>query len=433
MLFNFFEVLTTFDDQTNFKGGFVMLFRIIFIVNFIFVFFNSNNVFCQNLDWQAEDVHDPFVIQCKKHFYLYTTSNFINIKKSSDLFNWDDVGSVFKEIPKQLEEHVPKGNVLCAPDVAFFNDRYHLYYGKTNYGSYQSAIALATNKTLDIDDPNYKWIDKGIVVKSSEGGRFNAIDQNICFDQNNNVWMAWGSFGDGIRITRINPKNGLPIGNEKIIAFRGQNAALEAGSIHYKNGYYWLFVSFDFCCKGLDSNYKIMVGRSKSITGPYLDFNGKDMNNGGGTLVIQTHSKYIGTGHCSLFKKDNQEYMVHHYYDDDRNGRPSFSVRKVYWGSGFPVVGEPLSSNSSVKGKINKVFHHVDYDKNGVNLFFQKDNTVVGASDAIVTYQINNNALTMTWKKNNQIFIDKCYLSDDGKSYVGRNQFGAIIRGIAID
>ena len=396
----------------------------------VWLFCIATTASAQVLDWQVEDVHDPFVIQCKKHFYLYTTSNFINIKRSSDLINWDDVGSVFKEVPKKLEEHVPNGNVLCAPDIAFFNNQYHLYYGKTNYGSYQSAIGLATNKTLDVDDPNYKWVDKGIVVKSSEGSRFNAIDQTICFDEYNNVFMAWGSFGNGIRITRINPKNGLPIGNEKIIAFRGQHAPLEAASIHYKNGFYWLFVSFDFCCKGLDSNYKIMVGRSKSITGPYVDLNGRDMINGGGSLVLQTHSKFTGTGHCSLFKKDNQEYMVHHYYDDDRNGRPSFSVRKVYWGSGFPVVGEPLSSEFKAKSNLGKVFHNVNYDKDGVTLFFQNDNTVVGASDAKVNYKINNNALTITWKKNNQIFIDKCYLSDDGKSYVGRNQFGAIIRGM---
>lgn len=404
-----------------------------FLLTVWLLFIATRTASAQFLDWQAEDVHDPFVIQCKKHFYLYTTSNFINIKRSSDLINWDDVGSVFKEVPKQVDKHVSFGNVLCCPDVAFFNNQYHLYYAKTNYGSYQSAIALATNKTLDVDDPNYNWVDKGIVIKSSEGGRFNAIDQNICFDEYNNVWMAWGSFGNGIRITRINPKNGLPIGNEKIIAFRGQNAPLEAASIHYKNGYYWLFVSFDFCCKELDSNYKIMVGRSKSITGPYVDLNGRDMINGGGSLVLQTHSKFIGTGHCSLFKKDNQDYMVHHYYDDDRKGRPSFSVRKVYWGSGFPVVGEPLKNEFEAKANLGKVFHHVNYDKDGVNLFFQNDNTVVGASDAKVTYKINNNALTITWKKNNQIFIDKCYLSDDGKSYVGRNQFGAIIRGVYLD
>lgn len=404
-----------------------------FLLTVWLLFIATRTASAQFLDWQAEDVHDPFVIQCKKHFYLYTTSNFINIKRSSDLINWDDVGSVFKEVPKQVDKHVSFGNVLCCPDVAFFNNQYHLYYAKTNYGSYQSAIALATNKTLDVDDPNYNWVDKGIVIKSSEGGKFNAIDQNICFDEYNNVWMAWGSFGNGIRITRINTKNGLPIGNEKIIAFRGQNAPLEAASIHYKNGYYWLFVSFDFCCKELDSNYKIMVGRSKSINGPYVDLNGRDMINGGGSLVLQTHSKFIGTGHCSLFKKDNQDYMVHHYYDDDRKGRPSFSVRKVYWGSGFPVVGEPLKNEFEAKANLGKVFHHVNYDKDGVNLFFQNDNTVVGASDAKVTYKINNNALTITWKKNNQIFIDKCYLSDDGKSYVGRNQFGAIIRGVYLD
>lgn len=383
----------------------------------------------QYYNWIKEDVHDPFVIEHKKEFYLYTTSNFINIKKSKDLINWDDIGTVFDEVPKEISSHVSYGNVLCCPDVSFFNQKYHLYYAKTNYGSYQSAIGLVVNKTLDVNDKNYKWVDKGIVLKSFENSNFNAIDPNICFDDYGNVWMAWGSFGNGIRIKKINPLTGLPLGKEKIIAYRGQNGAIEAASIHKKNGYYWLFVSFDFCCKELKSNYKIMVGRSKNITGPYLDFNGKDMINGGGTLVLQSYEKYKGTGHCTLFKKDNQDYMVHHYYDEERNGRPSFSIRKVYWGDNFPVVGEPLDRIEKSSNKITSFFHHVDYDEKGVVLNFNDNLKVSGVLGADVSYKINNKNLQLVWKKNNQTFIDKCFLADDNNSYVGRNQFGAIIRG----
>jgi arabinan endo-1,5-alpha-L-arabinosidase len=115
--------------------------------------------------------------------------------------------------------------------------------------------------------------------------------------------------------------------------------SVEAPFIFKKNGYYYLFVSFDFCCRGVESTYKIMVGRSDKIQGPYVDKSGARMDEGGGTLVLAGDPSWHGVGHNSCYTFDGTDYLVFHGYDAADGGKPKLRIKKLEWSAdGWPVV-----------------------------------------------------------------------------------------------
>jgi arabinan endo-1,5-alpha-L-arabinosidase len=186
-----------------------------------------------------------------------------------------------------------------APDISFFDREYHLYYSISTFGSQRSCIGLATNKSLDPASLDYRWTDEGKVVVSMPGrDDFNAIDPNLVLDERGQPWLSFGSFHGGIKIIRIDPRTGKPLPpdlNMVTIAARPGGGAVEAPFVVFRGGHYYLFVSFDHCCRGADSDYKIMVGRSRRVVGPYLDRAGVPMVRGGGTLVLSGHGRSPGT------------------------------------------------------------------------------------------------------------------------------------------
>jgi arabinan endo-1,5-alpha-L-arabinosidase len=83
----------------------------------------------------------------------------------------------------------------------------------------------------------------------------------------------------------------------------------------------------------------VRVGRSREITGPYLDKGGVDMKEGGGTLVLDTEEEFIGPGHPAIFRDGERYLMSYHYYDRDRNGRSALAIRELNWtDDGWPRV-----------------------------------------------------------------------------------------------
>jgi arabinan endo-1,5-alpha-L-arabinosidase len=118
--------------------------------------------------------------------------------------------------------------------------------------------------------------------------------------------------------------------------------AVEAPFIFKKDGYYYLFVSFDFCCRGKESTYKVVVGRSEKIQGPYLDKAGVRMDNNGGTLVREGNDKWAGVGHNSVYHFDGKDFLIYHGYDIADGGKPKLIVNELKWdSSGWPVVETP--------------------------------------------------------------------------------------------
>jgi arabinan endo-1,5-alpha-L-arabinosidase len=290
-------------------------------------------------------VHDPVLIKQKDTYYLYCTGRGISVFSSKDLKNWNTEPSVFNEKPTWVDAVVPDfKNHIWAPDISFHNNTYYLYYSVSAFAKNTSAIGVATNTTLNANDKNYKWIDHGIVIESIPNrDLWNAIDPNLTFDENNIPWLAFGSFWEGLKMVKLNPDL-LSIAQSQewyTIAKRKRtfeladtnpgDAALEAPFVFKKNGYYYQFLSWDLCCRGKESTYKVVVGRSKNATGPYVDKEGKLLTEGGGSLVVQGGENYYGVGHNSVYTFDEKDYIFYHGYDVKQKGRPVLIVKELKW------------------------------------------------------------------------------------------------------
>jgi len=290
-------------------------------------------------------VHDPCIIKCNEYYYIYSTGDRIDIRRSVDLLNWKFLGSVFDSIPAWGVEEVPGVSNIWAPDIFYHDSTYYLYYALSTFGSNHSRIGLATNVTLNPDDPNYDWIDKGKVIQSDAGNNFNAIDPNVVMDKDNRIWLSFGSFWDGIKMVELDSNTWKPKQNYKLYSIASRSGgAIEAPFIIYKNGYYYLFVSFDYCCKGVNSTYNIRVGRSIAITGPYIDSNGTTMMKGGGTRLLSGDERWKGPGHCAVLLQENTNWLIFHAYDAENHGVPTLHILPLVWDSnGWPVINTPLS------------------------------------------------------------------------------------------
>lgn len=304
-------------------------------------------------DAENPDVHDPVLAFEDGRYYLFNTGMGIGMMSSGDLKIWRREKPVFQTAPEWAKEPVPayRGHTW-APDIVKVGDKWYLYYSCSTFGKNISAIGVATNKTLNPESPDYEWNDLGMVIKSEPGvNDWNAIDPNVIFDKNGNPWLAFGSFWDGIQLIKLKKDMNTPIGKPKTIARRrkpcefghkekeaGVNA-IEAPFITERDGWYYLFVSHDYCCKGLKSDYKTLVGRSKNIEGPYLDRDGRDMAKGGGTLLIGPDDRYSGVGHCSVYNFDDRWIFAAHGYDKEKNGASKLVLRQINWDSeGWPSI-----------------------------------------------------------------------------------------------
>lgn len=298
-------------------------------------------------------VHDPVMIKQKDTYYLYCTGRGISVFSSKDLKNWNKEPQIFPEKPVWTDKVVPNfDNHIWAPDISFHDNTYYLYYSISAFAKNTSAIGVTTNTTLDPKDPAYQWVDQGIVIQSIPNrDLWNAIDPNLTFDENNRPWLAFGSFWEGLKMVKLNPdlKSIAQPQEWQTIAKRKRtfeladtdpgDGALEAPFIFKKNGYYYQFLSWDLCCRGEKSTYKVVVGRAKTITGPYLDKDGKSLTEGGGTLLIQGDQNWFGAGHNSTYTFDGKDYIIYHAYDAKQKGRPVLQIKQLKWDDGlWPVV-----------------------------------------------------------------------------------------------
>ncbi len=305
-------------------------------------------------DSKNPDVHDPVMAYEDGVYYMFTTGFGIGMMSSTDLVNWKEEKAPLDPIPEWPKTPVPGyGGHTWAPDVIKVGDRWYLYYSCSTFYKNISAIGVATNKTLNPQSPDYKWEDLGMVIMSAPGvNDWNAIDPNVIIDEKGRPWLNFGSFWDGIQLVQLKKDMKTPVGEPKTIARRrnpwsvahmqptANTNAIEAPFITYHDGYYYLFVSYDYCCKGLSSNYKTVVGRSKTVDGPYLDKEGKDMAATGGTILVGESDRYSGVGHCSVYKFGDKWYIAAHAYDKSLNGASKLFLREIRWEDGWPVIAE---------------------------------------------------------------------------------------------
>ncbi|HTY85884.1 MAG TPA: LamG-like jellyroll fold domain-containing protein [Candidatus Acidoferrum sp.] len=287
-------------------------------------------------------IHDPSdIVKCNGRYYVFATGNGIASKSSADKQYWVTGPTVFPivgnkvVVPSWTTNAVPgfQGN-FWAPHVLFMNGQYYLYYAVSTFGSQVSAIGLATNPTLDPANPAYQWTDQGPVIQSSNGSLYNCIDPSIALDASGNLWMSFGSFWNGIYLVKLDTATGLLNATPTLTQLAINTASgdpIEASYLYYRGGYYYLFVNWGTCCAGVNSTYNIRVGRSTSITGPYLDRNGLSMVAGGGTLFLKTTGKYIGPGQTGILDEGGTNCFSYHYYDGNANGTPLLDVEPLFW------------------------------------------------------------------------------------------------------
>ena len=292
-------------------------------------------------------LHDPStIVKCKDEYWIFYTGRDVRSYRSKDLLKWEAGPVVFSNSPPWVAEAVPAnggGRDFWAPDVIHVSDRYLLYYSVSSFGKNTSAIALATNPTLDPADPNYKWTDEGVIIKSSPRDDFNAIDPALFQDTDGSLWMPFGSFWGGIKMIQLDPKTGKRIAPDSPVYGLAHYDSIEAPFIYKHDGKYVLFVNWGFCCRGTNSTYEIRVGRSDKVTGPYLDREGKDLLLGGGTQLLGTEDVFIGPGHAGILKEGDKYWFGFHFYNRAQRGSSTYAIRPIRWDKdGWPVVEKVL-------------------------------------------------------------------------------------------
>jgi len=292
-------------------------------------------------------IHDPStIIKEGTNYYIFGTGTGIRTKSSSNLIHWENGDAVFWTPPVWIKTFVPdfSRNGVWAPDIIRVNGRYFLYYAASTFGKQVSVIGLLTNVTLNPDAKAFHWSDAGPVIASTKGGPYNAIDPSVFLDRDRRLWLAFGSYWDGIFLTELNPQTGLRVATNSPVYHLAWNQSIEAACLTRHDDFYYLFVNWGQCCKGTNSTYEVRVGRSERITGPYRDRDGNDLATGGGSPFLDTNGRFIGPGHIGILNDgatNSPTIFSYHYYDAQSNGRSRLAIGKMDWSSGWPVAVSP--------------------------------------------------------------------------------------------
>jgi arabinan endo-1,5-alpha-L-arabinosidase len=275
--------------------------------------------------------HDPTLLVQGEHWFVFTTGKGVQRLESVDAGKtWRRLAPVFTEPPAWWLDAVPdhQGLDAWAPKLFEHRGRVWLLYSISTFGKNRSAIGLASS-----DRPEGAWRDEGLVVQSVAGDNFNAIDPDLFADTDGRLWLSYGSFWSGIRLTELDAGTLRPVGETRFIARR--QAGLEAPTLVRHGDWVYLFTSHDLCCRGVDSSYNIAVGRARSVQGPYVDRDGKALMDGGGTRLLVGGARWKGPGHQDVVG----DWLVHHAYDSEHGGKPHLRIKRLSWSDdGWPVI-----------------------------------------------------------------------------------------------
>ena len=272
-------------------------------------------------------IHDPSTImECEGKYYTFGTGGGGLI--SPDGYTWD--GGAVR----------PGGG--AAPDAIKIGDRYLIAYGATGGGlggGHAGIIYTMWNKTLDPKSPDFKYSEPNLVAQSEYDEDCDAIDPSLLMGPDGRLWMSYGTYFGFIRLVELDPATGKRVEDNKAIDIA---IDCEASALIYRNGWYYLLGTHGTCCDGVNSTYNIVVGRSRNVTGPYLDNVGRDMLKGGGKMVLAAGGRLIGAGHFGRYiVEEGVEKMSCHFEADmDRSGRSVLNVRPLVWKNDWPVAGE---------------------------------------------------------------------------------------------
>lgn len=336
------------------------LFSFYFIV---FAFF-ANFAVCAN--WYAKDAmqpgHDPTMVRFEDGYALMSTNNQLSLWTSEDAYKWNSHGKTMNTFPQWIYTYAPTMEDVWAPDIFYMNGEYRVYYCGSVFGKRTSAIGYTATKSIVPGSAEYGWVDHGHVFHTVATDKYNAIDADVVKTTNGKYYMAFGSFGLGIQLIKLDEVSGLQSSEDKTVyniarrTSKASNGAEEGPSLIEHNGKYFLFTAWDVCCKQGNeieqTTYKTAMGRADNVTGPYYDRSGKDMANGGGTILLERYGRYVGPGGGEAFKDLNRIRFVHHYYDLNGDKYNHIHVRDIVftddnWAEmGQPFLGRYLSAEA---------------------------------------------------------------------------------------
>ncbi|GGF71583.1 family 43 glycosylhydrolase [Wenyingzhuangia marina] len=402
--------------------------KIIFLIFFCFPLFYS--AFAQ--DW-PEGLHDPSnIVKDGDRYWIFATGDGIHAMYSYDLITWQNGPSPFTktEFPEWINSYVKGGTnndgdavfhgAFWAPDIIKMNGRYYLYYSCSEWGTMTSTIGCVSTKSLNPDSPDYNWVDAGFlgIWSYQPGLALNAIDPALTRGHDNKIWMTYGSFNErGMVVTEIDSISGIPknySGNlpGKTIAnsFTGPNTGVyfegEGATMIYRDGYYYIFYNKGGCCNGIASSYYVIMGRSESAKGPFVDKEGKPLvtygTPSGGTLFFKhddargLEDRYYGPGHIGIYSEGGVDYVSFHYYDpkgyypsEEANnmGGPTLGFGKLDWGSdGWPSLSlDFLSEGTYTLENVNS------------NKFLDVENHIVDEGALLWQHNKDENQASQKW------------------------------------
>lgn len=279
-------------------------------------------------------IHDPSTImECDGKYYTFGTGGGGLI--SEDGWNWFS-GAVR-----------PGGG--AAPDAIKIGDRYLVAYSATGGGlggGHAGRVLTMWNKTLDPNSPDFEYTEAIEVAASLNDEDCDAIDAGLFMDpQTGRLYCTYGTYFGFIRMVELDPKTGA-----KVEGTVDPNIAIdcEATTMIYRNGWYYLLGTHGTCCDGVNSTYNIVVGRSRSVYGPFIDNMGRDMVAGGGKMVVDGEDRQFGAGHFGRYIEDEGvEKMSFHWEADlDRSARSVLAIRPIVWVNDWPVAGEAFKAGT---------------------------------------------------------------------------------------
>ena len=301
-------------------------------------------------------VHDPALVQgATAHvWFVYSSGDpgrgggTVQVRKSvDDGRTWSYQGTIWNGIPSWLTGEVRGANTMWAPEIFRHGNVYYLYYAVSTLGHNDSVIALATNTTLDPAAPGYRWVDQGQIIRSLPASDFNAIDPDVVQDAAGTPWLVFGSYWSGIQLVALQWPSGKRSADHTRLHLADRKLplnAIEGAAITAHGGWYYLFTSWDRCCMGLQSTYRIVVGRSRSITGPYVDQTGRSLMDGGGTTVLASLNNQVGPGGESVAGGD----LAYHFYDATAGGESHLGIRTLSWtADGWPRLLAAAASSTT--------------------------------------------------------------------------------------
>ncbi|HEY0866950.1 MAG TPA: arabinan endo-1,5-alpha-L-arabinosidase [Fimbriimonas sp.] len=440
----------------------------------------------------SEHVHDPTLLEIGGKYFIFQTSGdgFTMVRSSKDLKTWKAEGPILSSQPEWLQKRYRHRSVW-APDVIVvpsgtgaFSENPHpslslgerviklrMYYSVSEWGQNKSVIGLAECDKFDPERPLEGWVDRGLVLESRPGvDRFNAIDAETIIDEEGRHWMYFGSYWSGIHVVELDPGTGmiksgagpslpnpsLPSGEKGAPVLVAANPAergnpLEGAAVVRRDGFYYLFVSYGLAAQGVRSSYRIMAGRSKSPTGPFLDREGKSMAEGGHVSVLKGSPPMFAPGHCDVLRlRDGRYVMPYHFYDGRKHwvkdtwGMPTLQIRELLWSQeGWPLPGLPLEMGISsgqgpreakrpraVLTPKGTFLHQADFGEPRFVEF--REGGVLRSGSTQGSWKVDGEEVVLSWPREEdpkRPWVDRVQLAYGGRYYVGRTAAGLVVRG----